>query len=112
MFRRVVNGLELLAGIGALVFVVLLFANEPGGGAASPGAQVFQANCATCHGANGEGGTGPQLSGGAVLRDFPNVADQIRVVTNGRDGMPSFGGSLSAAQIQAVVTYTRTGLGK
>ena len=30
MFKRIVNGLELLALAGAVAFVVLLFANEPG----------------------------------------------------------------------------------
>jgi mono/diheme cytochrome c family protein len=71
-------------------------------------AATFQARCSGCHGATGEGGTGPKLSGGAVLRKYPNIEDQIAVVTNGRGQMPSFKGKgLSAAQIRAVVEYTR-----
>ena len=113
MFHRVVTAIELLAGVAVIVFVVLLFANEPGtsGTAASPGGQLFQANCASCHGANGEGGIGPKLAG-VVTRDFPNETDQIKVVTNGKGPMPAFGGNLTAAQIRQVVDYTRTGLGK
>jgi cytochrome c oxidase subunit 2 len=81
------------------------------GAAASPGGQVFQANCASCHGAQGEGGIGPKLAG-VVTHDFPNETDQISVVTKGKGSMPAFGGTLTAAQIRQVVDYTRTGLGE
>jgi mono/diheme cytochrome c family protein len=114
MFKRFVTAIELLAGVAVVVFVVMLFANEPGttsGAAASPGGQLFQANCATCHGAQGEGGIGPKLAG-VVTRDFPNETDQITVVTNGKGPMPAFGGNLTSSQIRQVVDYTRTGLGK
>jgi mono/diheme cytochrome c family protein len=50
---------------------------------------------------------GPQLSGGRVVERYPNIEDQIAVVTNGQGAMPSFGGSLSAGQIRAVVRYER-----
>ena len=109
MLHRVVAAAEIAAGIAVLVFVVMLFANEPGG-AQGPGARVFSKNCATCHGADGSGGIGPQLSGGAVVRRFPNPSDQIAFVTNGQGAMPAFGGMLSPAEIRQVVAYTRTGL--
>jgi mono/diheme cytochrome c family protein len=114
MLRRVVTVVEALALVGAAVFVIMLFANEPGTPAAarSPGAQLFQANCARCHGADGGGGFGPQLAGGVVARDFPNENDQVTFVTNGRGSMPGFGTMLSAAQIRQVVDYTRTSLGR
>ena len=71
--------------VGAVVAVVLLFANEPGSSTgstpASPGAALFAANCASCHGADGGGGVGPQLAGGAVVEQFPSVDDQITFVT-------------------------------
>jgi mono/diheme cytochrome c family protein len=110
VFKRIVNVVEVLALIGAAVFVVALFANEPGGTNApeSPGAALFSENCARCHGADGGGGLGPQLSGGEVVEAFPSVEDQITFVTRGRDGMPAFGDTLTAAQIRQVVEYTRT----
>jgi mono/diheme cytochrome c family protein len=113
MFKRLVNLIEVLAALGAIVFVIMLFANQPStsGAAASPGGQVFQANCARCHGANGEGGIGPTLAG-VVTHDFPNESDQIALVTNGKGSMPRFGGNLTPAQIRQVVDYTRVGLGK
>jgi mono/diheme cytochrome c family protein len=112
-FEHFVNAVEVVALLAAAVFVVLLFANESGpsytgASTTSSGAALFSANCARCHGADGGGGIGPQLSGGKVVKDFPNVADQISFVTHGQGGMPAFGGTLSAKQIREVVNYTRT----
>jgi mono/diheme cytochrome c family protein len=117
--RTVARGMELVALVAAAVFVVLLFANEPsepaaqavGGAAEAEGAAVYSTRCSACHGADGGGGRGPALGGGAVVEAFPDAADQIAVVTSGRGGMPSFGDDLSAEEIEAVVAYTRTGLG-
>jgi mono/diheme cytochrome c family protein len=71
------------------------------------GAQIFQANCASCHDAR---------LAAQVTRDFPNIDDEIAVVTNGRvsplETMPSFVGVLTTPQIRAVVEYTRVQLGK
>jgi mono/diheme cytochrome c family protein len=110
VFKRVVNVVEVLALVGAAVFAVMLFANEPGGSntPSSPGAALFSDNCARCHGSGGGGGLGPQLSGGRVVKAFPNEQDQVAFVTQGRDGMPAFGNTLSPQQIKQVVDYTRT----
>jgi cytochrome c oxidase cbb3-type subunit 3 len=114
MFKRIVNVVEVLAAIAAVVFVILLFTNEPdsggsaSGGNASPGATLFAENCARCHGSDGGGGIGPQLSDGKVVKDFPKVSAQIALVRKGQDGMPGFGDQLSPAEIQQVVEYTRT----
>ena len=94
------------------------------------GNQVYHsAGCSGCHGANGEGGVGPPLHGGQAKLTFPTEADHISWVKTGSGpfagqkygdpnrpggqhgpatgGMPAFGGTLSDAQIQAVVTYER-----
>jgi mono/diheme cytochrome c family protein len=113
--KRIVTGVEVVALVAAVVFVVLLFTNGSGddsgggSGAGATGAQLFAANCATCHGADGQGAVGPQLAG-RVTQRFPDIADQIALVTNGSGGMPSFSRKLSPQQIQTVVEYTRTGL--
>ncbi|MFL6243187.1 MAG: c-type cytochrome [Acidimicrobiia bacterium] len=114
-FKRVVTVIEVLTLVVAIAFVVALFANEPGGGSGAtaksgPGYDVYLANCARCHGQDGQGGVGPKLAGGAVVRAFPDAADQIRLVEDGQGSMPSFKGKLSRAQIEDVVAYTRTGL--
>ena len=95
------------------------------------GQQVFaSAGCSSCHGAQGQGAVGPKLAGGEAVKTFPNEADHITWVHTGgapfigkgygdpdRDGgqhtvspnnvMPAFGGTLSDAQIAAVVKYER-----
>ena len=70
------------------------------------GQRIYSSNCASCHGAKGEGGYGKKLAG-VVTTKYPNVDDQIAVITNGKGGMPSFSQKLSAEQIAAVTRYTR-----
>ncbi|MGH9209707.1 MAG: c-type cytochrome [Acidimicrobiales bacterium] len=127
--RTAVTVVQFFAASAALAFVVLLFVNEPdqggdggveaggAGGAdgaaevpgAVDGAAVFANSCARCHGSDGGGGSAPQLSDGEAVSKYPNIEDQIAVVTNGLGGgMPSFGGDLSPEEIRAVVEYTRT----
>lgn len=92
------------------------------------GAALFNLNCSRCHTigwsydepqAPGSGAFGPSLYN--TLEQFPNEADHIDFVTNGkkfgekygRQGkasgrMPFFGQVLSADQIKAIVEYERT----
>lgn len=117
-FRRFVTLIEIVVAVIALGFVIMLFTNQPDDGAgggdtsadASPGASVFSASCAGCHGADGGGGIGPRLAG-RVTDDFPDIEDEIAVVTDGRRSMPAFAGRLTDEEIRQVVEYTRTGLG-
>jgi mono/diheme cytochrome c family protein len=108
--KQVVKVAEAVAVLAALVFVVMLFANDGGtdsGGTGSVGQQLFTTNCAGCHGADGGGGLGPKLAG-EVTKDFPDIEDQIAFVSAGKGTMPSFGGDLSDEQLRAVVEYTRS----
>lgn len=70
------------------------------------GRDVYGSRCSNCHGSSGGGGTGPRLAG-TVEETFPDPGDQEAVVRDGRRNMPSFGGTLSDAEIEAVVRYTR-----
>lgn len=87
-------------------------APEPTGAAADDqelveGRAVFEENCAVCHGISGGGGRGPQLSEGTVADRYPDIEDQIEVITEGRGQMPTFDGELEADQIRAVARYER-----
>ena len=100
-------------------------ANDP----AVVGGQLFAANCSSCHGANGEGGVGPKLAGGEVVKTWPKVADHVSWVrtggtpfigkTYGAQGhtvpannvMPAFAGTLTDTQIAQVVCYERVSMG-
>ena len=112
---RVVQFVQVVAAVAAAAFVILLFTNEPQQPAAVPkagpgtGQAIYATRCAACHGADGGGGYGPAFAG--VVQRYPNPADQEAVVANGRGSMPSFAGSLTPAQITAVVGFTRTKLG-
>lgn len=71
------------------------------------GQQVYRQNCATCHGSKGGGGQAPRLAG-VIASRYPNIDDQIAVITNGQAGMPAFGKQLSADDIRAVAAYERS----
>ncbi len=71
------------------------------------GRKVFSAECASCHGARGQGGVGPTFQDGRLLRDYPNAEDQVTFVSNGRGVMPSFAGVLTHTQLEQVVAYER-----
>jgi mono/diheme cytochrome c family protein len=62
-------------------------------------AAIFAANCATCHGAGGEGGVGPDLRG------EDNTDRIVTQVTNGGGAMPAFGDKLSGDEISALADY-------
>ena len=113
--RILAAGLTLVAG-------VTLVAACSGGSSSSPaapsgdpvlveGQQIYSQNCASCHGAAGQGGYGAKLAGVVTVK-YPNIDDQIAVITNGKGSMPSFSKKLSAEQITAVTRYTREVLGK
>jgi cytochrome c551 len=66
------------------------------------GAAIYAANCAACHGAEGQGGVGPSLQG---IGEMHTVAQLAEVITNGRGAMPAWRDRLTPAQIQAVAVY-------
>lgn len=69
---------------------------------APDGEQLFVADCATCHGASGQGGSGPALAGNRRAANTSNVEDAIRF---GRGMMPGFQARLSSDEIAALVRY-------
>jgi mono/diheme cytochrome c family protein len=71
------------------------------------GRDVWSSNCARCHGDSGGGGSGPQLSDGKAEELYPDPADMDAVIAEGKDAMPSFGGSLTPEEIEAVTAYVR-----
>ncbi|MEX2542099.1 MAG: c-type cytochrome [Trueperaceae bacterium] len=72
------------------------------------GQSVYRANCATCHGAEGGGGSGPALAGNSRLGNESRVLNQI---LNGGSFMPPFGGQLSDEEVAAVATHIRNSWG-
>ena len=75
------------------------------------GKEIFGANCAQCHRANGQGlpGTFPALNNNPFVVGDPSPV--ITTVLNGRKGklgqMPTWKDKLSDQEIAAAVTYIR-----
>ena len=67
---------------------------------------LFAANCAGCHGADGKGGFGSDLS--SDVYSYGKNPEAVNTsITEGRGGnMPPFGDQLSAAEIDALVEYS------
>jgi murein L,D-transpeptidase YcbB/YkuD len=93
--------LQLIAAAGAALAVF------PGAAAAAGGPRLWdQSGCGSCHtlqAANASGQAGPNLD---YLR--PSSAAVAAQVASGGGGMPSFGSSLTSAQIQALASWVST----
>lgn len=74
------------------------------------GKSIYEANCAACHGANGQGmpPVMPALAGNANLQDAQMI---LNVVKNGRGAMPAVGANFSEEELVAVATYIRNSFG-
>jgi mono/diheme cytochrome c family protein len=112
--RILTAGLMLVAGV-TIVAACSGETSSPaaptGDAALVQGQQIYSQNCASCHGASGQGGYGPKLAGVVAVK-YPNIDDQIALITNGKGAMPAFSKKLSAEQITSVTRYTREVLGK
>ena len=116
--------LAFLLGFIFMVFTAVHSHNGGAAGAAVPdGKAIFAANCAGCHQASGlGGGPFPPLAGNPDVSG-PDTSGLLSSVLNGRSGpivingrtyggvMPAWKGTLSNAQVAAVVTYMRSAWG-
>ena len=77
------------------------------------GEKVYTTSCVACHQAGGQGipGVFPAITGSAIATG--DVAGHLDTIMNGRPGtaMQAFAGQLNDADIAAVTTYQRNGLG-
>ena len=80
---------------------------------AEQGEAIFQLNCSSCHGADGEGGIGPALNS----QQFLTGADDEQIAAIIAVGIPGtqmsaysldFGGPLTSEQIRSVTIWLRS----
>ena len=78
-------------------------------GDAKQGASVFKDACASCHGAEGQGGVGRRLKPAQFIQDSSN-AEMLQLLLNGREGtaMRSFEGRQSERQLADAIAFLRT----
>ena len=71
---------------------------------AKQGQNLFERNCAHCHGDDARGDEGPDLHG--LKKSDARIT---KVVTQGIKGeMPAFGAKLNEADLKALIAYLRT----
>lgn len=77
------------------------------------GASLFKQRCAQCHGENGEGYVGPNMTDDSY-KNIKNLTDFVAVITNGAAGgtMPAQKGVLSDSEITVVAAYMASLRGK
>lgn len=71
-------------------------------GDAANGETVYTSNCASCHGAAADGGSGPAIAGAS------DSSGNIDAVLNGTEGMPGFVDSLSDQDVSDIFAYLAT----
>ncbi len=71
------------------------------------GRTIYAKYCSSCHGVSGSGGPGTVFVGGRLLQTMPTAEEEAVLIRKGRAVMPSFGETLTPAQVDAVVRYTR-----
>jgi len=92
----------------SIALLAVVGTGSAAGGASAPsrGAEVYAANCALCHGASGQGGSGPPLIGERSRKDTSAV---ITFIKNPGPPMPKlYPGILNDGDVAAVAAYLET----
>lgn len=66
---------------------------------------VFEANCISCHGADGQLGL---MGSPNLATSEKDISSRIEIITHGKGAMQAFGGQLTEEEIQAVANYIET----
>jgi mono/diheme cytochrome c family protein len=73
------------------------------------GRSEWVGSCAKCHGLQGQGGFGPQISNNALLTQGQSLEQLIR---QGRNEMPPVANGWSGEQVQALLDYLKQSIYK
>jgi cytochrome c oxidase cbb3-type subunit III len=77
------------------------------------GGAIFQGNCAACHGLDGAGLTGPNLTDESYIH-VQKIGDLVDVISKGRNNgaMPAWENRLEPRQVALLATYVASLRGK
>jgi len=88
----------------AIVAVIIAHEIQAGSSDAARGRNLFERNCAHCHGDDARGDEGPDL-----FNLNKSDARITKVVTQGIKGeMPAFGSKLNETDVKALIAFLRT----
>jgi mono/diheme cytochrome c family protein len=120
--------MPVLAALPIWGYVYVRTLEPPPAGESDPlvlGTELFGAQCASCHGASGQGVSAPAFVDGAVVETWPDWRDHVMWVKLGSSGwpaptygandktvggageMPTFGGTLDDQEIAQIVLHER-----
>lgn len=78
---------------------------------AASGKDLYDANCAACHGTELEGGVGPPLDRTSDASELSDARYVLRT-TEGRGDMPAFADQLTSEEIDEIIAYIRDEQGR
>jgi cytochrome c6 len=97
---------------GLLIIVVMLTASPAASQDSTAGAGVYKSKCQTCHGPDGGGTAVGKSLKVADLRSAEvqgkSDAELTQVISDGKDNMPGFKGTITDDEIHAVLAHVRT----
>lgn len=100
------------AAVATIQILLVLFSLAVFGLPNDEGRGTFTSMCVSCHGQNGAGtATGKSLNApdlGSSAVQSRSDAELQQIISDGKNNMPPFKGSLSNDQIQSLVKYLRT----
>jgi mono/diheme cytochrome c family protein len=76
---------------------------------AAGGAEVYAQSCARCHGGDGKSQTGKGKQTHATDLTTSTISDAkgIKIIANGKGSMPGFKGTITDAEMTAVMNYSK-----
>jgi mono/diheme cytochrome c family protein len=76
---------------------------------AAGGAEVYAQSCSRCHGGDGKSQTGKGKQTHATDLTTSTISDAkgIKVIANGKGSMPGFKGTITDAEMTAVMAYVK-----
>jgi cytochrome c6 len=103
---------EVLALAAGFLIVVMLAVNPAAGEDSAAGAAVYKSKCVTCHGPDGGGTAVGKSLKVADLRSAAvqsiSDAELTQVISDGKNNMPGFKGTITDDEIHAVLAHVRT----
>jgi mono/diheme cytochrome c family protein len=114
MKNKVSNKIKLIIALTPIAFVLfVIFAANSNQAIvkveAFGGAEVYAQSCSRCHGGDGKSQTGKGKQTHATDLTTSRISDAkgIKIIANGKGSMPGFKGTITDADMAAVMAYTK-----